>query len=84
MDLSNIDFKKLSLGQSLNLITKHKLYELSTKFIVIYLDSSTKEWIPFGLYDNYVIAEHFEKIVKHDFRNTCILPVDHYVMPIKV
>jgi hypothetical protein len=52
-------------------------------YLVVYQDPKLNEWIPYGLYDSYAIAEHFERLVKHDFRSTSILPIEHYILPVK-
>lgn len=84
MDLSKVDFKKLSLGQTLDMVSRYRLYEVKIKYLIVYQDRSSKEWIPYGLYDNFVIAEHFERLAKREFRLTSILPIEHYNLSVKV
>jgi hypothetical protein len=83
MTKDTLNLNNLSLSQALTIISRHKLYDIKMHYLVVYQDPKLNEWIPYGLYDSYAIAEHFERLVKHDFRSTSILPIEHYILPVK-
>jgi hypothetical protein len=68
----------LSLSQSFTKVLKDDLRS-RTIFILMFFDSSQKEWCPYGSYETRIIAECFEKqAIKTGHGKTAIIPCEHY------
>lgn len=79
-----LDDPTLSLKEKLNLISRHQLYEVKLMYQLLYQDYQTKEWIPYALFSNKLMAEHFEKLINHEFKTTVIIPVDYYQLSVRL
>ena len=72
----------MSFKDTMNYLCRHRMYKTNIKYMLMYRENESEEWIPYGLFETRPIAEFFEKRLNHDFSRTCIISVDNYKIPI--